>query len=516
MGIFLDLYKLKIKVLLGAIRSSKASIILVAFYLIGTIPGSLGGSITIIQAIKQGIDLTAYLDVLSAILSAFLAMVLLATLKGFVAFEYEQNLIFTSPMTPRLFLFASLLADITALSFFFFPLFLFFIVIAVMLQLTFVSSFLLFIALILFAFFLFFIKASFSILKSTRPSSQIRTITLGLIFALLLPALSLIGPFPIKYSMLSYPSTLLAEVILTILSYEILSTQVVLHFVFLCLYFLVSLVFFIRCSKENLFQFTRPVPLVSPFDTSMQMQTVKMGKNIQFFSRFSLQFTLGLDSGSLLRFLMKKELIRMVRDGSLFSVFLFYIIVSVMNVVSGRGEAPFPMWLLILATYSFIIPFMLISNWRIGELDTLWIPLTSGMDFKFLANSLLYDFTLITFIVPAGTIAILTFISQIDPLMPFVLVTSISLIGCSSNLYLMMHFLSKQRRATPSMMINWLSMLFSGLLISPTFAYIGLGSLFSFSFEINLLISFCLLAYSIIIFWLLSKRIGKKALQIEI
>jgi hypothetical protein len=246
------------------------------------------------------------------------------------------------------------------------------------------------------------------------------------------------------------------------------------------------------------------------------MQTAKMGKNIQFFSRFGLQFTLSLDSRSLLQFLMRKELIRMVRDGSLFSVFLFYIILLVMNTMSVGGESPAPMWLFYLAMYSFIIPFMLISNWRVGELDTLWIPLTSGMHFKFLVNSLLYDFTLITFIVPAGTIAILAFISQIDPLMPFVLVTSISLIGCSSNLYMMMHFLSKHRRATPSLMINWLSMLFSGLLISPTFAYVGLGSLFSLSLEINLLLCFCVLTYSFIIFWLLSKKIGKKALQIEI
>jgi hypothetical protein len=138
------------------------------------------------------------------------------------------------------------------------------------------------------------------------------------------------------------------------------------------------------------------------------------------------------------------------------------------------------------------------------------------MDFKFVVKSLLYDFTLIAFIVPAGTVAILTIISQIDPLMPFVLVTAVSLIGCSSNLYMMMHFLSKQRRATPVLMINWLSMLLSGLLISPAYAYMILSLALGFSFEMNLLLAVLVLVYSAVVFWLFSKKIEKKALNIEI
>jgi hypothetical protein len=215
-------------------------------------------------------------------------------------------------------------------------------------------------------------------------------------------------------------------------------------------YFLASSVLFIFSSKKNLFQVAKPVPFVSPFDTSMGMQTAKMEKNIRFFSRIGLRFALSLGSESLLRFLMKKELIRMIRDGSLFAVLLFYVIVSIMSVSANIGQAPFPIWLLILVIYSFIVPAMLLGTWRTAELDNLWIPLTSGVSPRTIVGSLLYDFTLIAFIVPAGTIIVLSLLGQINPLVPFVLVTSVSLIGCSATLFTMIHFLGKKRRATPS------------------------------------------------------------------
>jgi hypothetical protein len=516
MGIFLDLYKLKVKVFLGAIRSTRASLLLVILYLVGTLPGSIGAGIGIVNTLKGGLDPLAYLDVLSAILSCFLAMVIFATLRGFVVFEYEQNLIFTSPVTPRLFLLVSSLADITALSFFLLPLGLFFGVIIVSLQLSFVSTLLMASSIFLFIFFLFFVKASFSILESTRSNSTVKAAIIILMFFLLLPAVNFVVPFPIKYSSLPYPSTVLANTILNILSNETLLSQSVSSLFLVSCYFVASFAFFFFCSSENLFQHAKPVPFVSPFDTSMQMQTAKMGKNIQFFSRVGLRLTLGLNSASLLRFLMKKELIRMIRDGSLFTVFLFYIIVSIMSLVGQSSEIESPGWLFLLMTYSFIIPFLLLSNWRISELDTLWIPLTSGIELKFVIKSLLYDLTLIAFIVPAGTITVLTFISPIDPLGPLVLVTVVSMIGCSSNLYTMMHFLSKQRRATPALMINWLSIMLSGLLTSPAYIYIFLSMFLGFSLEMNLLLAVPVLFYSGVVFWLFSRKIEKKALRIEI
>jgi len=117
--------------------------------------------------------------------------------------------------------------------------------------------------------------------------------------------------------------------------------------------------------------------------------------------------------------------------------------------------------------------------------------------------------------VPAATTVVLTFLGQINPLIPLVLVASVSLIGCSATLFTMMHFLGKKRRATPSFMIGWVSMLLSGLLISPTYIYITFSLLFSFSAETNLLLAVPILFYSALVFWFFSKKSAEKAASVE-
>jgi hypothetical protein len=512
MGLFLDLYKMKLKIFLGAIKSSKLSLFLVVLSVLGITPGSIGMSMVVVSLVKEG-TLIVYLDHISAIISACLALVLIPTYRGYVVFEYEQSLIFTSPITPKTFLVASFLADITAFSVFLFPLFLFLGIITISLALPAISVLSLVSGMLLFIFFLLFVKTSLSILASIRSDSLIKIVTAILMVFLLLPAVGLFLDFPLVYKTLPYPSTLLAQVMINALNSGLPSGYSVL---FMTSYFLASLLLFLFCSRENLFQIAKTVPFVSPFDTSMRTQTVKMATNIRFFSKFGLRFTLNIESKSLLRFLMKKELVRMIRDGSLFAVLLFYLIVSIMSLVTSIGQAPFPVWLLILVIYSFIVPAVLLGNWRTGELDNLWIPLTSGVSPRYVARSLLYDFTLIAFIVPAGTIVILTFLSQIDPIVPLILVTSVSLIGCSTNLFTMIHFLGKKRRATPSFMIGWVSMLLSGLLISPTYIYAGLSFMLLFNVKTSIIFAAPILAYSIFIFLFLSRKIERKTGSVEI
>jgi hypothetical protein len=508
MGLCLDLYKLKIKVFLGAVRASRASIFLVALYFVGILPGSIGMSIAVSNLVREGIDLTVHLDYLSTVTSGVVALSLISALRGYVVFEYEQNLIFTSYIMPRSFLIGSLLADITALSFFFLPLYLFLAMIIVSLALPIVSALVLVTGLLLFIFFLFLLKTSFSILVSVRTDALIKIITAIVISFLLLPGASLAIPsFPLNYGTVPYPSTLLAEALINAL-YGNLSVQPILGMV---TFFLASLVLFAFCSSQDLFQVAKAVPLVSPFDTSMRMQTVKMGKNIRLFSRVGLRFSLGLGSESLLRFLMKKELIRMIRDGSLFAVLIFYLIVSIISLATR--QAPFPVWMFILVIYSFIVPPMLIGNWRVSELDNLWIPLTSGVNLGYVAKSLLYNFVLIACIVPAGMLVIFSFLG-VNPFVPLVVVLSVSLIGSSANLFTVMHFLGRKRKATPSFMIGWVSMLLSGLLSSPTYIYTALGLVLSP--EISLLFGAVILVYSILVFWFFSGKIERKAAAIEI
>lgn len=513
MGILFDLYKLKVKIFLGAIRASKASMLLLAIYIIGIAPSSIGMSMIIVDAVKGGIDLLVYLDALAALISGIFAMILLSTLRGFVVFEYEQSLIFTSPITPRQFLIISLFADITVFTVFFFPLFLLLAIVIVNLTLPVLSALSIVTSTLILAFILFFIKASFSILESVRSSSVFKILTIVLIGLLLLPVTGLFTALPLRYRELPYPSTFIAEMFLNVLYGRLPPVDAVLG---ATLYVLGSLLLFIYCSRLNLFQFARAVPFISPFDTSMRTQEVKMGSNIKLFSKVGLKFTLDLGSESLLKFLMKKEFIRMVRDGSLFGVLMLYLIISVMTVITSSSEAPFPIWMLVLAIYSFIVPAMLISNWRIGELDNLWLPLTSGLSFELISKALLYDFTIIAFTIPAATIIILTLAGQIEPLVPFVLVTSVSMVGCSTNLYMMMHFLSKKRRAIPSLMISWTSMLLFGLFILPAYIYVLLSYLFGLSTEILVVLSVFIVLYSVLVFRFFSGRIERKALSVEL
>jgi hypothetical protein len=213
---------------------------------------------------------------------------------------------------------------------------------------------------------------------------------------------------------------------------------------------------------------------------------------------------------------MKKEFVRIVRDGSLFMVFLFYAVLIVISIAIRSNETTLPMWMFLLVFYSLMVPAMLTSNWRMVELDNLWIPITSGLSFGIVAKAILYDFVLLAFAVPAITTILLTFINHTDPIVPLVLVASTSIIGSSANLYMMMRFLSRKRRATPALMVNYAAMFLSGLLIAPIYIFAILSFFLGFDIVTKLISAIPVLIYSTIVFRILSKQIEKETLNIEI
>jgi hypothetical protein len=438
---------------------------------------------------------------------------ILTTLKGYTVYEYEQSFIFTAPISPIYFLISGLLSDLTIFSFFFYPVFLFLGIVSVSLNLATVQVLSIVMSTLFFAFFLVFLKSSLSILQSVYHKTRVKLVSVALIAFLLFPAIGLFTQLPIRYGGLPYPSTILAQSLLAFLSNGVPSTTTLLGS---AAYFLGAMLLFLFTSRKNLFQFANPVPLVSPFDSSMRVQTLKMEKNVKFFSKTGFGISLNLKSESLLRFLMKKEMIRMIRDGSLFTVFLFYFIVGFMSLAGGTSGASGQSWLFTLAIYSFIIPSMLLSNWRITEHPNLWMPLTSGLNFGYIIKPLLYDLALIAFAVPAAAIVLLTLITQINPLVPLVLIVSVAMIGCSANLYVVMLFLGRKQKATPSLMIMWVSMLLSGLLMAPTYIFVALTALLRLSAEINVVLSAVIIAYSAAVFKYLSRTMEKKTKIIEI
>ncbi len=514
MGLILDIYLAKVKIALGTFRVSRISLLFIFIYLFGVLFGSSVMGMAVVEALREGVNFSVYVNELSALISLALAISIIASFRGFIVFDYEESMFFTSTVTPRAFLAASILSDLTIFSIFFCPLFVLLGIIAASTHLIPTITLLIFIVAILLVLFVLFLRKSFSILISIYSGSAIRYILATLTILLLLPTIRFASSFPIEYSRLPYPSTFIATALLHLICGKQPPPVSILG---VFSYFTLSLMLFIFCSKKDIFRYAKSVPFFSPFDTTIRAQAVKMGQNIRLFSRIGLKFTLNLESKSLLQFLIKKELIRMIRDGSFFAVLFFYIIVLVISVATkGDGGDYFPAWFIVLAIYSLIVPAMLISNWRVGELNSLWIPLTSGMNLKIFFSSLLYAFVLVSIPIPIGTILILSFITHLNPTMPLVLVVSASIIGSSVHLYVMTHFLGEKRKATPGFMISWASLLLSSVLASPTYACIMISFIFEFNPQINLLLGAGLLIYTYIVFRFFLKKLECKVLSIEI
>lgn len=520
-NIIFDIYKLKVKVFFGSFRSSKTSLALLALYALGFLPSVFGFSSMITSAVKQeNANIDLYVENLALVISGFISVILLLALRGCTAFEYEQSLIFTSPVTPRKFLFASLFADLTESLPFTHPIFILFGATVYSLSIKPFSTLMMFFIIILFIFMLLFLKISLSILNSLYRRLWLKATMLVLVILSLLPALAGFSTgFPLRYSLLPHPSTFLARFLINILYSN--SSQLM-DIIGLLLYFIFSLALFMFVSGKNFFQHVTYIPFVSPFDTSMRVQTLKMERTIKTFSRTGMIFTLSIESKSLLGFLMKKEMIRMLRDGSLFSVAFFYVIMTVVmsfTSISGSQGAEVPVYaffIFFISTYSLIVPLMLVSNWRFSEFENIWIPLTSCLDPRIIAKALLYDFMLIASLVPAVVVLILSVIFSINPLLPLVLIASTSIVGSSTNLYLMIKFFGKKRRSTPSFLIGWASMLLSALLLIPTYALTILSTYLKFDDAINALISIPLLIYSIFIMKYFLKKAGENIINIEV
>ncbi len=518
MGAFWDLVKMKVKVFLGTFKASRANLALFVFFILYFTAASIGLSMVLADTVRKGSNPILYIDQFSAFINLFFVLVLMGILKGFTVFEYEYNMVLTSPVTPRHYLVANVMADLITYSVFFCPFFTALGAIAVSLGLSVLLTLLTFALSLIFLFFLILLKISFSILNSVYGGLTIKLAIVILMVLLLLPALAIFGYFPLRYRDLPYPSTLLAQSIISLIYNELPPTE---SFIGITLCFLVSLALFFVTTRRNVFPFAKPTPLMTPFDTSMRAQTLKMSTNIRYFSRsvFRLGVSLNLSSKSLTQFLMKKEFVRMVRDGSLFTSLLMFVIFSASSLDTRTEQGSMPAWIFILTFYSLIIQSILISQWRIGESETLWIPLTSHLGLEHTAKALLYSLVLISFVVPAATICFLTLAGLITPLLLFaflVFAASLSLIGCSVNLFAAIHFLGKKSKAVPSYMIMLVSLLLLGLLVSPAFGYLILCLILNIDFVVNFVSAAFILIYSCAVFYLLSKKIREKFLNIEL
>lgn len=518
-NIILDIYKFKVKAFFGALRVSKASLALLIVYTLGFIPSVIGFSMSIINVVRQeGASSGLYAELLTAVISALMLFVTLLALRGYMVFEYEQNFIFTSPIQPREFLIASMFADFTASLIFVNPIFILYVIIVFSLNLEFHLALLMLLATIIFIFMLFFLKISLSIMKILCRGLLVNSIILALAFIFSLPVLRLLINFPLNFASLPYPSTFLAKILLNIVFNE--KPQII-NFLGLIFYFSLGFLLFMFVSGKNFFPLSKHIPFVSPFDASMRMQTLKMRKSIKTFSRIGLFFQLNLKSKSLLIFLMRKEIIRIMREGSLFAIILLYLIAALISISVRQAFQPsqasslFPLTLLV-GIYSLIVPLMLVSNWRTSEFENLWIPLTSGVDMCTLVKALLYDFTLISSTIPAIIIFVLSIFFNTNLIISLILVVSTSMIGCSVNLYVMIKFLGRKRRGTPALLIGWASLSLSVLLLAPVYLSIMLSMYLKLENFLSNLFLTVMLVYSALIMKYFLGKMEKNMNKIEI
>ncbi|MEM1550563.1 MAG: hypothetical protein QXL85_05560 [Candidatus Bathyarchaeia archaeon] len=476
--IILDLYALKIKVFFGAFRGSKASIALLLIYVLGLLPNMFGLSLTIVSAVNQGcLNVEFYTEILAAVASALIAAVILLSLRGLTAFEYEQNIIFTSSLHPREFLVAGLLANLTYLLIFTSPLIVLYALIVFSLGLPPLSAAIILLASLLFVLFLLFIKTFLSLVRALYRKAWISILMLITAFLLIFPAVGIFSPLPLKYGMLPYPSSLFARILINSILYRSFH---VLDLMGLALSFIVSFVLLSLLSERNFFPLTSQIPLVSPFDVSVRTQTLKMESNIKFFSRVGIPLSLNLRSKSLLGFLTRKEIIRIMREGSLFAIILIYVVFSIIFIVisippPGEDESFISTPILLFSIYSLIIPVMLAGNWRILESENLWLPISSGANIRLIIEATLYGFIIISLAIPLAIILPISIFYRINPVMPLTILISTSLIGCSANLYTAVKFLGGKRSRSPSFLVGWLSMLLSALLLSPAYILAALS-----------------------------------------
>lgn len=502
LGMILDLYTLKIKVFFGAVRASKANIILLAVYIFSFLPGTIGLSFAITNAVsslrQDGANIELFINILSAVVSMVIAVAILLSLRGVTVFEYEQNMIFTSPLRPSEFLVASLLANLTYLLIFAFPLFILCALIVFQLSLPPLQGAIILISSLLFALSAVLLKMSLSLIKALYGGVWVNALMLTSAFILMLPAAGIFMLLPIKYSTLPYPSSLFARTLIEVIINGSPRPTDLLGFM---LFFLVSLILFSKVSKRNFFQFTTQVPLVSPFDASARTQAFKMESNIRFFYKMRIPIRLDLESKSLLGFLVKKEIARLAREGSLFTIILMYTIISVIFIaggfqqLSGAGPLPSPL-LILLSVYSIIIPVMLVGNWRILEAKNLWLPISSGADLRLIARATFYSFTIASFTIPLAIILPVSIALRINPIQALAILISTSLIGCSVNLYFGVKFLRGRRTGSPSFLIGWLSMLIASLLLSPAYVLATVPYIFSSGTALDVVILLSVSAYS--------------------
>ncbi len=396
----------KIKQYFGPIRSSKSGLVLGLLAFIGI--NSLGLTFGMLVDLPFLMELEPLINFLSAFFAIYLALTLVMSLRGGVtAFQAELDFIFTSAIKPRQYIFSDLLFQFVVLHVLFSP-FIFFIIgltlkslMALTVALTSVLVYELYVVLTL------LVMQTLGILNLISPYKKTKILIGSIIAALLLPSLNFVNIFPIGYSSLPYPSTFAAKAIAYLLGQGLLEVSSIL---FLGAFITIAFILYYSISKENLFYYIKPSIMLSFGESRPQAQAIKQRSMIERFGPLTTFLALNPLKGSLMSFLTKKHLVRIIRDGSLISIMIIFIIYAAISMVSpifsSDTNAPTISPLFLLTFYSALVPSILATTWNSSDRENLWIPLTSGKHIIEYFKSFFLALLIVALIFPLGLIFI--------------------------------------------------------------------------------------------------------------
>lgn len=517
MGLLTELTKFKLKAYFGSVRASRTNLVMMIVYY-GGIALSLIPLAAGLSVVGGSINFMLFLDSTSTFLVIPLALALIYALWGRVPVSpFEYDFVLTTPIKSWQYLTAGLLTNLIIANILILSLAFIFLSIMLIPRIP-LFTFILMLAFIeVYAVFILALASGLSVFVALSENKLLKILISALVIILLIPGLSYIGYFPVRYSQMLYPSTLTAQVLFSLLAGEFNVNSIVFFMVYSAAVFLI----FWQASMQNFVYKSMPILRASPFDLGMGAQRLKAQSQLKTFGRLSGLLSLNFETPSLHRFLTRKEIVRMVRDGSLISsliIFAIYgmtIIGTLQFTRTPEGMQGFyTVGLPTLVFYASILPFIFITNWRAIEAESLWIAVTSGVSLKDYFRALILSILLVT--LPILIVMILALSLYTKSLLLWPLIGSIIMvaIAASTALYLQVRYLKAGAEYFPTMVVGLLTMILVNILASPIYIAIIFASTLTLIPQV--LILGALAFYSATIVHIFSNRIEKAALKLEL
>lgn len=327
------------------------------------------------------------MNIISVTFSSIIAMGIFLGLKGGItALEPEIDFVLTSPTKPSTYMVADLLFQFVFLNVAVTPPLISFSMVMLYPNFNNLSMVFLFYELMLLTSSL--IAQTLGVLKSVRNDVKVEAFGWVLLALLFTPLLGMALGFEVNYSDLPYPSTILSRYALGSLSLGEIALGLIYLTVIVGAYFAAMRINFL--------------PNVTPLLTTALMEMPSSNRRVlRGVPRFFMQMLSPKMSEKPMALTVKLNLLRILRDGSLFTALMLFGIATLANLsfpiiirqVSFSALATLTFNIL----YTPLIPAIFSINWGIVERESLWATAVSEDGFKKYVKGMLIAYFVATF-----------------------------------------------------------------------------------------------------------------------